>query len=132
MWIPEGASTVLTCDYQHNDNAYPIWKFNNEIIFADLMSPNELLYDNIHGEVFNSTTSSLHIREFQAVNSGNYTCIINMVRHCDYSLSMFGKCPMVDGLYNLIVMAAFTESGHSPSCVVVMNQASCTVIIEIT
>ncbi|XP_071831396.1 uncharacterized protein [Apostichopus japonicus] len=76
-WIPRGESITINCTIEVEVDRLPLWKFNDEVIYADGFEPKGLGFSNVRGKIVDNITSYLYIEDFTIENAGTYTCFIN-------------------------------------------------------
>lgn len=90
-WITEGGEFSMTCALIPEEDQFPVWKFKNQTLLAQSISPISIGIDNVRGEIVNETYSYLHIQKFGAENVGNYKCLYNKTLRREYYLDLLGK-----------------------------------------
>ncbi|XP_071816851.1 uncharacterized protein [Apostichopus japonicus] len=110
--VVRGSSPYIYCIYGGNQSDSPIWKFNEEVLFASDFSPGGIGVENVEGKI-NDTYSFLHFQRFSSDNVGTYQCLYGTETLFTYTLNI--KDPSITVLCmekecpSLLILKEFTS-----------------------
>lgn len=105
--VVRGSSLYIYCIYGGNQSNRPIWKFNEEILFASDFSPGGIGVENVEGEI-NDTHSFLHFQRFSSDNVGTYQCLYGTETLFTYTLNIKGMYVLMTGIHVYTVNKVLT------------------------